>query len=128
MRPIHCCFVKPVTATSAKRADSRSVRAAAGEITMKTVVRQLRKRLMQPGATEDRLPTLLEIAAHQAATFHNADALQAAREAAVIARGRADTLSLASALCTAALSHYQNGDFVSAVALGLDAIDACGAR
>ena len=65
---------------------------------------------------------LLELARAHGAAFRNREGLRAAREALTIARKRGDRLAIGRALSTATLCHYQRGDYVAAVATGLDAV------
>ena len=67
---------------------------------------------------------LLELARAHGAAFRNREGLRAAREALTIARSRGDALAIGRALSTATLCHYQRGDYVAAVATGLDAVAA----
>ena len=91
---------------------------------MKSAVRDLERRLVQATSASECLATLLDIANHHAAAFHNREGLRAAREALNIARVRSDSLSIGRALGSATLCHYQRGDYVAAVATGLDAVEA----
>ena len=86
--------------------------------------RELEARLLQASEEEGRLAILLELARAHAAAFRNREGLRAAREALSIARRRGDTLAIGRALSTATLCHYQRGDYVAAVATGLDAVEA----
>lgn len=65
---------------------------------------------------------LLELARAHGAAFRNREGLRAAKEALTIARKRGDKLAIGRALSTATLCHYQRGDYVAAVATGLDAV------
>ena len=86
--------------------------------------RELEARLLQASEEEGRLAILLELARAHGAAFRNREGLRAAREALTIARRRGDTLAIGRALSTATLCHYQRGDYVAAVATGLDAVEA----
>ena len=86
--------------------------------------RELEARLLQASEEEGRLAILLELARAHAAAFRNREGLRAAREALSIARRRGDALAIGRALSTATLCHYQRGDYVAAVATGLDAVEA----
>ena len=74
-------------------------------------------------ATECR-DALIELANQHAAEFRNREGLRAARNALNIARAHDDPVGVGRALAAATLCHYQRGDYASAVASGLDAIDA----
>lgn len=91
---------------------------------MKAVVRELEKRLIQATNATECLATLLELAQQHAADFHNLEGLRSAREALNIARDRGDSLAVGRALGTATLCHYQRGDYVAALATGIDAVEA----
>lgn len=91
---------------------------------MKSTVRELERRLIQATSATECLATLIDIANQHAASFHNREGLRAAREALNIARTRGDSLSVGRALGAATLCHYQRGDYVAAVATGLDAVEA----
>ncbi len=86
--------------------------------------RELEARLLQASEEEGRLAILLELARAHGAAFRNREGLRAAREALSIARRRGDALAIGRALSTATLCHYQRGDYVAAVATGLDAVAA----
>ena len=91
---------------------------------MKVVARELERRLVQASSAMECLAALLDLAQHHASAFQNREGLRAAREALNIARVRGDSLSIGRALGTATVCHYQRGDYVSAVAAGLDAVEA----
>lgn len=91
---------------------------------MKALVRDLEKRLIQATSATECLATLLELAQQHAANFQNLEGLRAVREALAIARVRGDSLAVGRALGSATLCHYQRGDYVAAVATGLDAVEA----
>jgi tetratricopeptide (TPR) repeat protein len=91
---------------------------------MKAMDRELERRFIQATSAAECLATLLDIASHHAASFQNLQGLRAAREALNIARVRGDSLAVGRALGTATLCHYQRGDYVAAVATGLDAVEA----
>jgi len=91
---------------------------------MKAAVREIEKRLMQSTDSADRLGLLIELANVHADAFENRAGLRAAREALQISRHRGDALAAGRALSVATLCHYQRGDYVSAVATGLDAVEA----
>lgn len=91
---------------------------------MKPMNRELERRFIQATSAAECLATLLDIANHHAASFQNLQGLRAAREALNIARVRRDSLAIGRALGTATLCHYQRGDYVAAVATGLDAVEA----
>ncbi|MGZ5032897.1 MAG: hypothetical protein ACXWAC_06830 [Usitatibacter sp.] len=91
---------------------------------MKSVVRDLENRLVQATSATECLATLLDLAQAHAGDFRNLEGLRAAREALNIARARGDSLAVGRALGTATLCHYQRGDYVAAVATGLDAVEA----
>src|SRR4051812_28890153 len=86
--------------------------------------RELESRLLQASEEEGRLAILLDLARAHGAAFRNREGLRAAREALTIARRRGDALGIGRALSTATLCHYQRGDYVAAVATGLDAVEA----
>ena len=92
---------------------------------MGTGVRQLEMHLLQAASPVDRLGALLELAETHADAFHDREGLRASRDALVLARGRGDSPALGRALAAATTCHYQRGDYVAAVATGLDAVDAC---
>ena len=87
--------------------------------------RELESRLLEASEEEGRMAILLELARAHGAAFRNREGLRAAKEALNIARKRGDKLAIGRALATATLCHYQRGDFVAAVATGLDAVAAC---
>jgi tetratricopeptide (TPR) repeat protein len=91
---------------------------------MKAVARELERRFAQATSAGECLAALLDIAQAHAAAFQNREGLRAAREALNIARVRGDSVAIGRALGTATLCHYQRGDYVSAVASGLDAVEA----
>ena len=91
---------------------------------MKASGRGLEIRLVEAREDDVRLPALLDIAREHAAAFRNLEGLRAAREALVIARRHHDGLGVGRALSVATLCHYQRADYVSAVATGIDAIEA----
>lgn len=91
---------------------------------MKAAARDIERRLAQATSAMECLAALLDLAQHHAGAFRNREALRAAREALNIARVRGDTLSVGRALGIATVCHYQRGDYVSAVASGLDAVEA----
>ena len=86
--------------------------------------KELESRLLEASEDEGRLAILLELARAHGAAFRNREGLRAAREALNIARRRNDALAIGRALSTATLCHYQRGDYVAAVATGLDAVAA----
>ncbi|HUP97661.1 MAG TPA: hypothetical protein VM073_06965 [Usitatibacter sp.] len=86
---------------------------------------ELERRLLLASSDAERLPALLELAREHSAAFRNREGLRAAREALTIARRANDTLHVGRALAVATLCHYQRGDYVSAVATGVDAVEAC---
>lgn len=92
---------------------------------MNPVARELEARLIQTYSAQECLATLLELANLHAAEFHNREGLRAAREALNIARVRLDPASAARALSAATLCHYQRGDYLSAIASGVDAVESC---
>ena len=91
---------------------------------MNSSVSELEKKLLLAASEAERLSTLLDLAREHSAAFRNREGLRAAREAIDISRRRKDNLSMGRALAVATLCHYQRGDFVAAVATGLDAVDA----
>lgn len=91
---------------------------------MRSPVRELEARLTQSKTAGECLNALLELASLHAAEFRNREGLRNAREALNIARARKDTVSIGRALAAATLCHYQRGDYLSAVATGLDAVEA----
>jgi tetratricopeptide (TPR) repeat protein len=95
---------------------------------MNTKVRELEARLIQGKSAVECLALLLQLAELHATTFRNREGLRCAREALNIARARNDAISGARALTAAMRCHHQRGDFISAVAAGLDAVDAFGER
>src|SRR5690349_18780246 len=86
--------------------------------------RELESRLLQASGDEGRMAILLELARAHGAAFRNREGLRAAREALTIARRIDDPLAIGRALSTATLCHFQRGDYVAAVATGLDAVAA----
>lgn len=95
---------------------------------MNTKVRELEARLIQGKSAVECLALLLQLAELHATTFRNREGLRCAREALNIARARSDAVSGARALTAAMRCHHQRGDFISAVAAGLDAVEAFGDR
>jgi tetratricopeptide (TPR) repeat protein len=91
---------------------------------MNAVVRDLEKRLLQAADDPGRLAALIELADSHADAFENLEGLRAARDALQLARRRGDAVSIGRALSAATLCHYQRGDYVAAVATGLDAVEA----
>jgi tetratricopeptide (TPR) repeat protein len=91
---------------------------------MRSPVRDLEARLQQAKSAGECLGALLDLANLHAAEFRNREGLRSAREALNIARARRDTVAIGRALAAATLCHYQRGDYLSAVATGLDAVEA----
>jgi len=91
---------------------------------MKATVRELESKLLRTSGDKERLEVLLELARAHAAEFQNREGLRAAREALAIARRVKNSIGVGQALSAATLCHYQRGDHVSAVATGLDAVEA----
>ena len=91
---------------------------------MRSPVRELEAKLHQAKTAGECLAALLDLANLHAAEFRNREGLRSAREALNIARARNDPGAVGRALAAATLCHYQRGDFVSAVATGLDAVAA----
>ena len=91
---------------------------------MKASVPELERRLLLATGDAEKLPFLLDLAREHSAAFRNREGLRAAKEALAIARRRNDRLGMGQALAVATLCHYQRADYLSAVATGLDAIDA----
>jgi tetratricopeptide (TPR) repeat protein len=91
---------------------------------MRSPVRDLEARLTQAKSAGECLAALLDLANLHAAEFRNREGLRSAREALNIARARRDTVAIGRALAAATLCHYQRGDYLSAVATGLDAVAA----
>lgn len=91
---------------------------------MRSPVRELEARVHQAKTAGECLAALLDLANLHAAEFRNREGLRSAREALNIARTRNDTVGVGRALAAATLCHYQRGDYVSAVATGLDAVTA----
>jgi tetratricopeptide (TPR) repeat protein len=95
---------------------------------VKVFARELEIRLRQATGDGERLGALLELGALHADERRERDGLRAAREALEIARAAGDAPAAARALALAARCHYQRGDHFSAVASGVDAVDAFGAE
>jgi tetratricopeptide (TPR) repeat protein len=91
---------------------------------MKSKVRELETRLLRSSDDEERLRILVDLARAHSAEFRNREGLRAAREALAIARRRRDVPAIGEALSIATHCHYQRGDYASAVATGLDAVEA----
>ena len=91
---------------------------------MKSKARELEKRLLRSSDDQERLRILLDLAREHSAEFRNREGLRAAREALAIARRHRDGPAIGEALSTATHCHYQRGDYASAVATGLDAVEA----
>jgi len=91
---------------------------------MKATARELEARLLRTAGDKERLAVLLELALAHSGEFRNREGLRAAREALAIARRHRDGPAIGEALCTATHCHYQRGDYASAVATGLDAVEA----
>ena len=91
---------------------------------MRSPVRELEARVHEAKTAGECLAALLDLANLHAAEFRNREGLRSAREALNIARTRNDTVGVGRALAAATLCHYQRGDYVSAVATGLDAVTA----
>jgi tetratricopeptide (TPR) repeat protein len=91
---------------------------------MKATVRELESKLLRTSGDKERLEVLLELARAHATEFQNREGLRAAREALAIARRLRNSIGVGQALSAATLCHYQRGDHVSAVATGLDAVEA----
>ena len=92
---------------------------------MRPPIRELEARLIQAKSAAECLGALLDLADAHAAEFRNLEGLRKAREALNIARTHRDPVSIGRALAAATLCHYQRGDYLSAIATGLDAVDAC---
>ncbi len=92
----------------------------------KNKVEELESKLVQGKGAVECLGILVELAELHAATFRNREGIRCAREALNIARVRNDTAAAARALAAAMRCHLQCGDFVAAVANGLDAIECFG--
>src|SRR6185436_19420252 len=69
----------------------------------------------------ERLRAALRDGAALASTFESRNALRSVSEALRLARRLRDPLAEAQSLALATQCHYQRGDYVSAVATGLDA-------
>ena len=91
---------------------------------MRSPVRELEAKVHQAKTAGECLAALLDLASLHAAEFRNREGLRSAREALNIARARNDGAAVGRALAAATLCHYQRGDYVSAVATGLDAVAA----
>jgi len=91
---------------------------------MRSPVRELEAKIHQATTAGECLAALLDLASLHAAEFRNREGLRSAREALNIARARNDAAAIGRALAAATLCHYQRGDYVSAVATGLDAVAA----
>ena len=91
---------------------------------MRSPVRDLEAKLTQAKTAGECLAALLDLASLHAAEFRNREGLRNAREALNIARARRDTVSIGQALASATVCHYQRGDYLAAVATGLDAVAA----
>ena len=92
---------------------------------MRSTVRQLEARLHQASSAVECLAALLELAHLHATEYRHREGLRAAREALNIARARQDAVAAARALTVASTCHYHRGDYLSAVASGLDAVESC---
>jgi tetratricopeptide (TPR) repeat protein len=97
-----------------------------GRRAMQSKVRDLEARLIQASSAVECLALLLELADAHCAAFRGREGVRCAREALNIARVRGDHGSVARAHAAAARCHYQRADYVSAVAAGLEAMDAYG--
>lgn len=95
---------------------------------MKERVRQLEGRLIQASSAVECMGILIELADLHAATYRAREGLRCAREAHNIAKARGEGLSCARALAAAARCHYARCDYVSAVSVGLNAVDAFAER
>ena len=98
-----------------------------GSAMAKNRVQELEAQLLQGKSAVECLGILISLAELHAATFHNREGIRCAREALNIARVRNDRRSAARALAAAMRCHHQRGDFVAAVANGLDAVASFGA-
>ena len=92
----------------------------------KNRVQELEARLIQGQSAVECLSILVELAELHAATFHNREGIRCAREALNIARVRNDNHAAARALAAAMRCHQQRGEYVPAVANGLDAVQSFG--
>jgi tetratricopeptide (TPR) repeat protein len=92
----------------------------------KNKVQELEAKLIQGKSAVECLAILIELAELHAATFHNREGIRCAREALNIARVRNDAHGAARARAAAMRCHFQRGEFVSAVADGLDAVHGFG--
>jgi len=91
---------------------------------MRSPVRELEAKVHQAKTAGECLAALLDLANLHAAEFRNREGLRSAREALNIARARNDAGAVGRALAAATLCHYQRGDYIAAVATGLDAVAA----
>ena len=92
---------------------------------MRPPIRDLEARLIQAKTASECLSALLDLADAHADENRSLEGLRKAREALNIARVQRDTISIGRALAAAALCQYQRNDYLSAVATGLDAVEAC---
>ena len=92
----------------------------------KNKVQELEAQLLQGKSAVECLAILIELAEVHAATFHNREGIRCAREALNIARVRNIHSAAARALAAVMRCHHQRGEFVAAVANGLDAVESFG--
>ena len=92
----------------------------------KNRVQELEAKLIQGKSAVECLAILIELAELHAATFHNREGIRCAREGLNIARVRGDNHGAARAQAAAMRCHHQRGEYVEAVAYGLDAVQGFG--
>lgn len=89
-------------------------------------VQELEAKLIKGKGAVECLGILVELSELHAATFHNREGIRCAREALNIARVRGDNHGAARALAAGMRCHHQRGEYVQAVANGLDAVQSFG--
>ena len=97
---------------------------AGSEATLHDSVRDLEQRVGAARDERERLGLLLQLAGRLAGGFRTREGLRRTREALGIARKLGDRAAVAQALTAATLCHYHRADYHSAVATGVDALEA----
>lgn len=93
---------------------------------MRATIRELEAKLIRVQSATECLATLLALSELHAGTHRYREGLRCAREALNIARARQDAVAAARALTAASRCHYQRGDYVSAAAAAIEAVEAFG--